>query len=312
MSEAEESRPLAAAGLMVAAMAIVGFIDLYVAVIAETMSLWQFQAVRTAMSLALVAALARAGFGTMRPRRLWAVMVRSALTATGLLCYFGALAFMPLAQALAGLFTSPIWVLVVTSLWLRRPVGPWRVAAVALGFGGVLLVLGPGAGEGPGWVLLLPVAGGLFYGLGAVATRALCAGESTLAMLTGAMGLQGLVGALAVAALTVWGGEAAPGAAGFLTRGWVWEMGPAMPWLVLQAVGSVLGVLLLIRAYQSGEASQVSVFEFSALVFGPLFGWLIFGQALGPAQLGGIALIGLAGLIIALRSREGVPRPPRP
>ena len=73
--------------------------------------------------------------------------------------------------------------------------------------------------------------------------------------------------------------------------------------LVLQAVGSVAGVALIIRAYQTGAASQVAVLEYSALVFGPFFAWFLMGQEITIWQAGGIGLIASAGIIIALRSR---------
>ena len=73
---------------MVLAMVIIGFIDNYIVVIAGHIGLWQFQIVRAAMAVALIAALSRAGLGTLRPHRLWAVAVRSALITVGMLFLF--------------------------------------------------------------------------------------------------------------------------------------------------------------------------------------------------------------------------------
>ncbi len=75
-------------------------------------------------------------------------------------------------------------------------------------------------------------------------------------------------------------------------------------WTVVQAVGSLVAVLLLTRGYQLAEASLVSVFEYSVLGFSALFGWLVWGDVLGPAGLLGLALIAGAGSLIALRGRE--------
>ena len=65
----------------------------------------------------------------------------------------------------------------------------------------------------------------------------------------------------------------------------------------------MIGVALIIRAYQLGEASQVAVLEYTALVFGPFFAWILLGQSISLWQAGGIAMIAGAGIIIALRSR---------
>ena len=113
-------RPAAAALSMVCAMCVIGAIDIYVAVIAQTISVWQFLIMRLVLAAPVVLALSALGFGTVRPRRFGAVAVRSSLIATGMFCYFGALAFMPIAMALAGLFTSPIFVLLLTAFVLRQ------------------------------------------------------------------------------------------------------------------------------------------------------------------------------------------------
>jgi drug/metabolite transporter (DMT)-like permease len=302
-TQAIETRPMTAAGNMIGAMMLLGFVDIYVAVIAETISVWQFMACRGVLAMALVWGLARAGLGRLRPLRLWAVGVRSSLIAVGMAFYFGSLAFMPIAQSLAGLFTSPIFVMLISGLVLRHRIGPWRVVALLIGFAGILTVLGVQNGLA-GWIMLMPVAGGFFYACGSVVTRVLCANEDTLSMLLGILLVQTVLGAGALVLIAAIGSEATAGAAGFLTRGWVWEMGPVAGLVVLQAVLSVMGVGLLIRAYQFGEASQVAVLEYTIMIFGPFFAWLLMGQAISVAQIYGIGLIALSGTIIALRSRD--------
>jgi drug/metabolite transporter (DMT)-like permease len=294
---------MAAALCMVGSMILLGFVDNFVATIAAKVSVWQFLAVRATMAVPLIYVLSLLGLGTMRPKRWWAVTLRSALTAIGLMLYFGSLAFLPIAQSLAGLFTSPIFVLLMTVLVLKQRIGIWRVIAVAIGFAGILLVLGIQQGA-PGWVILMPVAGGLFYAAGSLATRVLCAEESTLSMLSGIMIVQSVIGVLALVVLAIWSPVVPEGADGFLLRGWVWPIAPVFPYIVMQAVISVFGVFLLIRAYQWGEASQVSVLEYSIMIFGPFFGWLLMGQTITPTMMAGIALIMVAGGIIAVRSKE--------
>ncbi|WP_243253559.1 DMT family transporter [Pseudosulfitobacter sp. DSM 107133] len=301
-SAGADTRPVMAAGSMLIAMVLIGFVDNYVATIATEVSVWQFLAVRSVMALALVAGLSRAGLGTLKPRRWWAVALRSLLVAIGLMCYFGSLAFMPIAQSLAGLFTSPIFVLLMTVLVLRQKIGPWRVVAVVVGFSGILVVLGVQEGL-PGTIMLLPVAGGFFYAMGSLATRLLCAEESTISMLAGIMGLQGVVGACVLIVLAAIAPTVPDGAAGFLLRGWVWPIPSIFPLIVLQAFVSVVGVFFLIRAYQWGEASQVSVLEYTIMIFGPFFGWLLMGQVVTPSMIAGIFLIMIAGIIIAVRSK---------
>mgnify|MGYP003312112103 CR=1 FL=1 len=89
--------------IMVLAMLIIGFIDNYIAIIAETASLWQFQIMRAGLALPILLIISVFGLGVLRPIRWWAVYFRSFLTALSMLFYFGSLAFVPFADALVGL-----------------------------------------------------------------------------------------------------------------------------------------------------------------------------------------------------------------
>ena len=291
----------AAALTMLAAMLVIGCIDNFISLIAHDAGLWQFQVLRSAMGLPLIILVSFLGFGTLWALRLWAVALRSFFVAFAMLFYFGSLAFMPLAQALAGLFTSPIFILLITAFILREPVGPARIWAVFIGFIGILLVLDSDWST-LSWISFLPVVGGLFYAMGAVATRQLCEGESTLSMLAMLFLIQAIIGALALAVLGQFEFTVPEGAAGFIQRGWVWPVTAALPFILLQAVGSVLGVGLIIRAYQIGTASYVAIYEYSVFISGPFFAWMLFGQTVTALQAGGVILIAAAGIVIALRS----------
>ncbi len=297
------TKPLSAALFMVGAMLIIGAIDNVIVILAEEIGLWQFHFTRALIAIPLVIALSVIGLGTIRPRRWWAVAVRSGLVATSMLFYFSALALMPIAQALAGLFTSPIFILIVTALVLKQRIGPWRILAVILGFAGILLVLQPDP-QNFSWITFLPVAGGFFYALSAISTRTLCAGESTVALLAGMWLTLGTMGAIGLAVLSVWPLASVPGPDGFVTRGWTWPMWHATPYVVIQAFGSVAGVFMIIKAYQLGEPSYVSIFEYSVMIFGPLYALVLFGQTMDLIQILGVGLIVVAGAVIALRSRE--------
>lgn len=182
---------------------------------------------------------------------------------------------MPVAQALAGLFTAPIFVLLISVFVFGEKAGALRVIAVLVGFVGIVVVLGPGQGT-LRLVDFLPVFGGLFYAMGSLATQRLCANESTIAMLCGLFTLRGLI----------WPGSLSCG-------------------LILdQAVGSLIGVGFLIGAYLSGEPSFVAVFEYSVFIFGPFFAYVLLRQGVTLNQGIGISMIAAAGSLIALRSER--------
>ena len=290
-----------AATTMVAAMAVIGVIDNYIAVISQDVSIWQFMIVRGAFALPIIIMLSFLGLGTMRPIRTWAVGIRSLLIAISMLFYFGSLSFMPIAQGLAGLFTSPIFILIITAFILKERIGPVRILAVGLGFVGIILVLELEASS-LSWVNFIPVFGGLFYALGSVATRQLCNGESTVSLLSMLLTIQCIMGFCALVILSIYGPDVPYGSDGFLLRGWIWPITEVLPYIVLQSVGSILGIGLIIRAYQIGDASYVAVYEYSVFVFAPLYAWLVFSQDMTLVQASGIALIAGAGVLITLRS----------
>lgn len=286
---------------MIGAMLILGFTDNFIVFIAEIMSLWQFQFIRAVIALPLIVCIAYLLKITIRPKRPWAVALRSLFLTIAMIFYFWSLAFIPMAQALAGLFTSPIFILIISGLIFRQSINFIQIVAVFIGFIGIIFVVDTELTELT-FFSFLPVFGGLFYAMAAVATREFCEGETTLALLASIMIMQGFVGMCALYIITWIAPEVPNGAAGFILREWVWNINSVMPWITLQAVGAILGIGLIFRAYQIGQASQVAVFEYSALIFGPFFAWVLIGQQVNLMQLLGILLIAIAGSLIALRS----------
>ncbi len=303
MQSQQQTHSIMASLLMVAAMSIIGVIDNFVIRVAESVGLWQFHLSRALLMLPLIAVLSILGLGTLRPRRIGVVAVRSVLITLAMLFYFSALALMPIAQALAGLFTSPIFVLLISALLLKQRIGPWRIVAVLLGFSGILCVLQPDPTSFD-VKTLLPVAGGFFYALSAVVTRTHCSDESTVALLAAMVVTLGLAGAIGLIWLALFPVDVPVGPDGFAMRGWVWPMQDALPWVVVQAVGSTIAVFMLIKAYQLGEPSYVAVFEYSVMIFGPLFAWVAFGQSVGQMQIIGIGMIASAGVLLGWRERR--------
>ncbi|GGO28699.1 membrane protein [Gemmobacter aquaticus] len=297
-------RTLAAAALVLGYAVIIGFTDNYVRVIAEEGGLWQFHATRSVMAwMILLALLVPMGL-RLRPRNLRAVVARSAIHGSGMLIYFGALAFLPVALVAAGLFTAPIFVLLISGFAFGHHIGPVRIAAVAVGFVGVVMVLGPQALGGASLAAILPVAAGALYALGNVATREWCAEETAETLLGGFFLALGVLGAIGMAVLSVWPLDVPEGPAGFVMRGPVWPSGTFLFWTFVQAAGSLLGVGMMIRAYQLADAGRVSVFEYVILPASAAWSWLIWGETLTPLAIAGMVLIAVAGMMIALRARS--------
>ncbi|MEI2807941.1 DMT family transporter [Albidovulum sp.] len=300
-----ETRTVAAAGLIFVYAMVIGFTDNFVRVIANDGGLWQFHATRMVMAIALLAAAAPFLGLDLRPRRPGAVAVRSALHGTAMIIYFGCLAFLPVATVAAGLFTAPIFTLLISRFAYGQRIGPVRILAVAIGFLGVLLVLRPGHASAFGPATFLPAAAGALYALGNIATRTWCAGERAEVMLAGFFVALGTFGLLGMGALALWQPAVPEGQEGFVLRGMVWPTGRFLFWTFVQAAGSLVAVGMMIRAYQVADAGRVAILEYVILPASAFWTWVIWGETLGPVAIAGIFLIFAAGLIITLRGRQG-------
>jgi drug/metabolite transporter (DMT)-like permease len=300
---ATKDRTLMAAGLISVYAFVIGFTDNYVRVIAEEAGLWQFHFTRSCMTAVLLGlGVAIWGF-QVKPRSWRAVVARSAIHGSAMVIYFGALAFLDVALVAAGLFTAPIWVLLISRFAYGHAIGPVQVMAVALGFVGVILVLGPEALGGASMAALLPIIAGALYALGNIATREWCGEESAQTLLAGFFGALGVIGAVGMVALTLFPLEVPVGPDGFLQRGPVWPSGEFYFWTFVQAAGSLIGVGFMIRAYQITDASRASVLEYVILPASAFWTWVIWGKGLEPLAVLGMVLIVAAGTLIALRAK---------
>jgi drug/metabolite transporter (DMT)-like permease len=297
-------RTLAAAGLITVYAMVIGFTDNYVRIIAAEAGLWQFHLTRTLMAMALLG-LAAVPMGLrLRPVNLRAVVARSAIHGCAMVIYFGALAFLDVALVAAGLFTAPIWVLLISRFVYGHAIGPFRILAVITGFVGVILVLGPEAMSGASLPALLPVIAGAMYAMGNIATREWCGQESAETLLAGFFGMLGIIGAVGMLALWLVPIAVPAGAEGFLQRGPVWPSSTFYFWTFVQAAGSLMGVGMMIRAYQITDASKASVLEYVILPASAFWTWALWGTGLAPLAVVGMALIVAAGTMIALRARQ--------
>lgn len=293
-------RTLAALGMILIYALLIGVTDNFVRLVAVEAGLWQFHAVRSALALPLIAVIAIVLRHRFLPRNLHAVIARSSIHGLAMLVYFGALAFLPVAIVAAGLFTAPLFVLLISRLAFGEPISAVQIIAVLVGFAGVILLLGPSAMTGASLAALLPVLAGALYATGNIATRRWCAEESAETLLAGFFAALLLLGLTGLLLLSLWPQTVPEGAAGFILRGWVAPSATVIGVIVMQAVISVLGVGLMIRAYQIAPAATVSVFEYSILPISAVWGLLIWSEALSLMAIVGMALIALAGAVIAL------------
>jgi drug/metabolite transporter (DMT)-like permease len=85
-----------------------------------------------------------------------------------------------------------------------------------------------------------------------------------------------------------------------LQRGPVWPSATFYFWTFVQAAGSLLGVGMMIRAYQITQVGRAAVLEYVILPASAFWSYMIWGQTLNPLAVIGMGLIAVAGMIISL------------
>ena len=161
------------------------------------------------------------GFATLTgPGWPW-LLIRGTVAFMAYSCYYLGLAALPIATAVALYFAAPLFITVLSVLFLGERVGARRWAAVVIGFLGVVTIVRPGTALFD-WASLLPITAAFLYAVAMVLTRRIGGSETAPAMSTWG-NFVFLVGALALSA--VFGSGSHDGethrSLAFLMRGWV-------------------------------------------------------------------------------------------
>lgn len=241
------------------------------------------------------------GLSALKTRRLPEHLIRASFVVIANMAFFLGLAAMPIAEAVAIFFVSPLVITVFSVIFLREQVGPRRWAAVALGFIGVLVMMRPGT-EAFKFAALLPLVAATAYAGLNIMTRKLgdTEGPTALAFYIPVM----FLAATLTSGLLIGDGRfdtSADPSAAFFFRAWSWPAGQDWWWLLVVGVGVALGGWLISQAYRLGEAAQIAPFEYVALPMSIFWSVTVFGQVPDALSFVGMALILGAGLFTVFR-----------
>ena len=232
--------------------------------------------------------------GILRSRRPWLQAGRGLCLALATTCTFFALRHLALTTTTSIGFASPLIVTLIAGPLLGERLSPARLAAILVGFGGVLVITRPG-GAAFHPAMLLAACTALATALYSVATRFLAARDpSETTML-----YTGLVGSLVFL-------PALP---------FVWVTpASAATWTLLGATvffGTV-GHGLLILAHKRAPASVLAPFFYAQLLWASVIGFLAFGEVPDRWTLLGGAVVLASGLYLIRGERAGARPGPEP
>ena len=200
------------------------------------------------------------GWRHLHTRKLATHGARSVVHLGAQYAWFYAIAFIPLAEVFALEFTTPIWTLILAALILGERITLVRVAAVILGFAGVLIILRPGISP-----VGLPQVAALLSALGFafstyVMTRRLMRTDTPLTMLFWMVAIQ--------TPLALFAGLDA----------WVWPTGWSWGWIAVVGVGSLTAHYCMARALSLVDANVVVPMDFVRLPLAMIVGWLAYAE----------------------------------
>jgi drug/metabolite transporter (DMT)-like permease len=289
--------PPSAIALITGAVLCFALLDAVVKVLTQRypvpMLVWARYAVQ-ALALAIWL-LPRMGRALLRTERVRLQLVRAALLPMSSLFFFSSLRYLPLAEATAMNYSTPVIVMILAVIFLRERMTRPRIALVIAGFAGMFLIVRPGSAMFQG-AALLSLGAALFYAVFQILTRKLASEDWRVLLFYPA-----IVGTAMMTAILPWFGEPVDA-----------------PWtdialIIATGLLGTLGHCLFILAFQRSPASALTPYTYIHLVWATLLGWLVFDRFPDVWTLAGMAVIAGSGLLIAMHERRrarGVPQEP--
>lgn len=226
-----------------------------------------------------------AGLTPLRPRRFDLLLLRTILGLGAAFLFFTSLRFLPLADAFAIAFAAPMFITALSVPLLGEHVGVRRWTAVTSGFVGVLVVMQPGtASFRPG--ALLPLGAALCYAIAMLIGR-----KMTREMTTSAIMFWPSLGA-ALATLVL------------MPSQWQTPSLSDLGLFVFMGVIGTVGMSLITQGYRHAPAAVIAPFDYSALLWAVIFGWVIWQDVPGPNVWIGSAILIASGLYILHRETK--------
>jgi drug/metabolite transporter (DMT)-like permease len=210
-------------------------------------------------------------------KRLTLQILRSVLLLGATLFFFGAVHYVPLAEAQAVAFVEPMLISAIAHFFLNEKVGIRRWLAIAVAFIGVMIVVRPGFGM-VHWGMLLSLGSAACGSVYVTLTRVVSRDDSAAVSLAYA-GLAGFVGLSVV-------------------MPFMWEPASGYVWLLFFGLGVTggLGHYLMIKAFEFAPGGTLAPFIYVQIVWMVIIGWLWFQDWPMVTTWIGIALIVGSGL----------------
>ncbi len=297
-----------AAGLAASFAAIFFSInDVMIKFLSGGYALHQVVLIRSALGLVIIIALIAPltdGWRIVKTKRLPMHLLRGLCVVIANMTFFLGLAAMPLADAVAIFFVSPLIITLFSVIFLGEHVGPRRWAAIIVGLIGVFLIVRPGTTAFQ-LASLLPIAAAVAYAAIHIIARKIGGTESAATMVFYIQVT--FIAVCIIIGLLIGDGrfsdQSHPSLV-FLFKAWTWPLLSDFGYFAILGVGVALGGYFISQAYRTAEAGFVAPFEYLAVPLSVLWGLLVFDELPSRSTWLGIGLIVGAGLFTVWREQQ--------
>jgi drug/metabolite transporter (DMT)-like permease len=230
-------------------------------------------------------------FTMWRTSNLRAHITRGLVNISGMFCNFAGLARIPLADATAIGYATPLFTVILAAAFLGEIVRFWRWCAVLVGFAGVLLMLSPHLGQGAldsasTLGALFSLASAFLFGVAMTQIRHMTAKETTGALVF----FYSMVGILVSLATIPWG--------------WVIPVGFDLVALIVMGIFGGMAQILMTESFRHAAASVLAPFAYSSMIWAVGIGFFWFGEVPALIVLAGAAIVIGSGLFVIWREHQ--------
>ena len=282
------SRPLRGVLLMCTAGALFPIMNGIVKLLAATYEPQQIVWFRIVSHLVLVAVvfMPRMGLGLLRTRRIGTQFVSSVMMLLSTLFFFSAVKSIPVAEAISVTFVAPLAVVLLAWPLLGERITWYRMAAVIVGFAGVLIVIRPGSAVFQ-WASLLLLCSAMCYAIYQILIRRLAGIDAPATSIFYSV----LLGAII---MSMW-------------LPLVWKMPTSWTdWALLCSLGvfGALGHYCVAKAMTYASANFVAPFNYTQMIGSVIVGYFMFAEVPDFYTWLGTAVVVGAGLMVGWQGRR--------
>ena len=225
------------------------------------------------------------GIGILKTDKLHLYIGRCMIGIISMMCGFWAIVHLPLAEAVAISYSTPLFVTILAVLFLGEVVGIRRWSAVLAGFIGVLIIMQPGS-QTFNADMMIALMAAVMSGIVAISIKVLSRTEKADAIVIFTTMLwvpMSLIPALFV---------------------WEWPVGITWLWIIAAGFFGTTAHLFWTRALKLGDASMLTPISFFQVPVVAIGAWVVFDEKIGAMAFLGASIIFIANAYIARREAQ--------